>query len=80
MHYKKSCSFYYDKMVIKATGNVGINTNTPVARLDVKGIIKVEDQSVASQPGMIRYNSTTKKFQGYTDNKGDGTPGWVDLH
>ncbi len=37
------------------------------------------DGDATPQPSMIRYNFTTKKFQGYTEDKGDGTPGWVDL-
>lgn len=30
--------------------------------------------------GMLIYNSTTGKFQGYAADTGDSTPGWVDLH
>ena len=30
-------------------------------------------------PGMILLNTTTGKFQGYTNDTGSGSPGWVDL-
>jgi hypothetical protein len=30
--------------------------------------------------GMMIYNSTTKKFQGYSGDAGGGNPGWVDLN
>ena len=30
-------------------------------------------------PGMILLNTSTGKFQGYTNNTGSGNPGWVDL-
>lgn len=30
--------------------------------------------------GMLVYNITTGKFQGYAADSGDSTPGWVDLH
>ena len=30
-------------------------------------------------PGMLILNTQTGKFQGYTNNIGDGNPGWVDL-
>jgi hypothetical protein len=30
--------------------------------------------------GMLIYNLTTGKFQGYAADSGDSTAGWVDLH
>ena len=30
--------------------------------------------------GFLVYNSTVGKFQGYAEDSGDSTPGWVDLH
>jgi hypothetical protein len=62
-------------MKIDNKGNVGIGTTTPSAKLDVNGVIKVgENSSIIPQNGMIRYNSTTNKFQGYAAGA------WVDLH
>lgn len=65
-------------------GNVGIGTDTPAAKLEVIGAIRVGDNIATPVAGMIRYNTTTNKFQGYTlDVDGNGTtndPGWVNLH
>lgn len=36
--------------------------------------------SLTPQFGMLIYNSTTGKFQGYAADTGDSTAGWVDLH
>jgi hypothetical protein len=50
-------------------GNVGIGTTEPVAKLDVAGAIKVGYDSTSSYAaGMLRFNATTNKFEGY-----DGT-------
>lgn len=65
-------------MAVKDTGNVGIGNTTPKAKLDVSGYIKVgsSDTTADAAPtaGLIRFNSSTNKFQGYT-----GTA-WVDLN
>ena len=62
-------------------GNVGIGTITPAAKLDVNGYIKVGTSDVvgdtAPTPGMIRFNTTTSKFQGFV---GGVNPGWIDLN
>lgn len=36
--------------------------------------------NLTPQFGMLIYNSTTGKFQGYAADTGDSTAGWVDLH
>lgn len=64
-----------------STDRVGINTATPGATLEILGTdaVIVPIGTTAERPGtliagMIRFNSTTSKFEGYT-----GTT-WVDLH
>jgi hypothetical protein len=70
-----------DKMIITASGNVGVATTSPQATFHVGGtgaiIVPVGDNATRpSTPvqGMIRYNTTAGKFEGY-----DGTS-WVLLH
>lgn len=61
--------------------SLGIGTNTPAATLDVAGTgaMKAPVGTTAQRPGtpaqgMIRYNTTTSKFEGYTGSA------WVDFH
>ncbi len=50
-------------------GSVGIGTTEPKAKLDVAGAIKVGyDTTSTHAAGMLRFNTTTNKFEGY-----DGT-------
>lgn len=60
---------------VTPNGNTGVGTINPTVRLEVNGSIKIGDSAVTTPTeGTIRYNSTTKKFQGY-----DGT-NWVDFN
>ncbi len=64
--------------------NVGIGTTSPSVKLHVGGYIKVGSSDVSGDAtpvaGMMRYNSTTDKFQGYVNDDGSGAAGWVDLN
>jgi hypothetical protein len=58
-------------------GNIGVGSTTPLVKLDVNGAIKLGNEAAttaAPSAGMIRFNSTTGKFQGY-----NGTM-WVNLN
>jgi hypothetical protein len=58
-------------------GNIGIGTTTPPVKLEVNGAIKLGNEAAttsAPSAGMIRYNTTNGKFQGY-----NGTI-WLDLN
>lgn len=65
-------------------GSLGMGTNNPAVKLDVNGYVKLGSADTTGdalpQPGMMRYNATTDKFQGYVNNAGSGAPGWVDLN
>lgn len=52
-------------MTINNTGNVGVGTTTPAAKLDVAGSIKIGTSSTctATQEGTQRYNSTLKDME-----------------
>ncbi len=55
-----------ERMRVDSSGNVGMGTATPAAKLDVAGSIKVADGGEtcdASHIGTIRYNSGTSKMQ-----------------
>ena len=70
----------FEKMRLTGAGDLGIGTTTPEAKLDVAGTLKISDDGSSGQAGMIRYNAGTDKFQGYVNDDGSGSPGWVDLH
>jgi hypothetical protein len=68
----------YSTLNITQNRNVGIGTITPRARLEVNGYVMLGSADTVGdatpQEGMLRFNTVTKKFQGY-----DGTS-WVDLN
>lgn len=43
-------------------------------------LTQTEIDALTPTAGLLVYNSTVGKFQGYADDSGDSTPGWVDLH
>ena len=67
-----------ERMRILNNGNVGINTTTPAAKLDVQGDVKLGNSNVActsSNLGSIRYNSSTDSIE-FCKNNG-GAHGWA---
>ena len=38
--------------------------------------LRVQDSTI-DLPGVIRFNTTLSKFQGYTGNEGEGSDGWT---
>ena len=71
---------------IRGNGSVGVGgVAAPVAKLEVNGYIKVGTTDdiadpVAPVPGMIRYNSTTDRFEGYCGPLAPGGAGWKTLN
>lgn len=60
---------------VDTTGNMGIGTILPKAKLDVNGTIKIGSTSATlPEAGMMRFNTTSNKFEGY-----DGTS-WKELN
>ncbi len=60
--------------IYNSSDSVGIGTSTPGAKLEVNGIIKMNNATTSNpQAGMIRWNSNTQDFEGY-----NGTQ-WVSL-
>ena len=70
------------------TGNVSIGTTNANANLNLNGYIRLGSSDatadVAPTAGLIRYNSTTDKFEGYVNDADSVTagnqPGWVSLN
>ncbi|MFP5385561.1 MAG: tail fiber domain-containing protein [Bacteriovoracia bacterium] len=70
-------------MIVLKNGKVGIGTNSPLAQLDVattglNSAMIIPRATTANRPstpvnGMIRYNTTTAKFEGYQNGA------WTDL-
>lgn len=57
-----------------------INQNFTEVYLGPVVYTQTQVDSLTPQFGMLIYNSTTGKFQGYAADTGDSTAGWVDLH
>ena len=61
-------------------GKIGLSTSSPSVTLDIQGTdaVQLTSGTTAERPtataGMIRFNTTTSKFEGY-----DGTS-WIDLN
>jgi len=70
------------------TGNVSIGTTNTNANLNLNGYIRLGSSDatadVAPTAGLIRFNSTTDKFEGYVNDADSVTagnqPGWVSLN
>jgi hypothetical protein len=43
-------------------------------------LTQTEIDLLTAEGGLMVYNTTTGKFQGYAEDAEDSTPGWVDLH
>ncbi len=61
------------RMLLDSNGKLGVGTSIPLQKLDVNGKIKLGDDAETPTEGTIRWNSTTKDFEGYTGNA------WVSL-
>lgn len=61
------------RVTLDTEGEVGFGTTNPTQKVHVNGKLKIGDDAKAPSEGTIRYNSATKKFEGY-----DGTK-WINL-
>nr|VFJ58546.1 MAG: Collagen triple helix repeat-containing protein [Candidatus Kentron sp. FW] len=54
-----------DALVIDKSANIGIGTGSPVAKLDVRGGVKIGDQTLcdAKREGTIRYDDTGREIE-----------------
>lgn len=58
-----------------------VNENFDELYIGPQKLTQTEIDALTPQPGMLVYNTTTGKFQGYAeDANNDSTAGWTDLH
>ena len=57
--------FSSNALTILNNGNMGIGTHTPSQNLEVKGKIKIGNDTNTDEIGTIRYNSVTQDFEGH---------------
>jgi hypothetical protein len=62
--------FYGNQNIVP---RVGVNTNAPAASLDVAGKIKLADDFILPQAGMVRWNAQNGDFEGYNGKE------WISL-
>ncbi len=77
-----------ERLSISSTGNIGVGTISPSTKLEVNGYIKLGNSDSSGDatpvPGMMRFNDSLNKFQGYVRDTDAVTPGdqsgWVNLN
>jgi len=63
-------------ITLSATTRVTISSSP----LKLATFTTIERDALTSEFGDMVYNSDVRKMQGYVEDSGSGTPGWVDLH
>jgi hypothetical protein len=56
-------------VTVLKSGHTGIGTDSPAAKLDVDGAIKLSDTDDAPLAGMVRWNNASNDFEGYDGDK-----------
>lgn len=57
-----------------------INNNFTELYTGPQSLTQDEIDQLSPEFGTFVYNKTSGKFQGYAEDKGDGTPGWANLN